>query len=106
MSKDFNLISHKTLVSEKWINENPIILNPNLGGGIFSSPCWFSFYNSGIVKAVDLGFYSIKWLFIKDIHDKFGIHHWPQSRDYKQNPDGGISDLRISGRIPYKQKLS
>ena len=47
-------------------------------------------------------FYSIKKLSIKDIHAKFSIPNLPQS----PNSDGSISDFRISGQTPYKQKLS
>ena len=47
-------------------------------------------------------FYSVKKLSIKDIHAKFSIPNLPQS----PKSDGGISDFRISGQTPYKQKLS
>ena len=50
------------------------------------------------MKAVTLAFCSIQWHFIKDICAKCGIPNFPQSPDIGQNPDGGISDFRISGQ--------
>ena len=42
------------------------------------------------MKAVNLAFCSIKLLFIRDIHAKFGIHNSSQSSDMAQNSDEGI----------------
>ena len=36
--------------------------------------------------------------FSRDVRAKFGIPNSPQFRDIRQNPDGGISDFRISGQ--------
>ena len=48
-------------------------------------------------------FCSIQNHFIRDIHAKFGIPNLPQSPDIDQNPDGGISDFRISGQSLIKE---
>ena len=48
-------------------------------------------------------FCSIQNQFIRDIHAKFGIPNLPQSPDIDQNPDGGISDFRISGQSLIKE---
>ena len=62
-----------------------------------STSC-FSLNNSETVKAVTLAFCSFQYLFIRDIHAKFGIPNLPQSPDFGQNPGKGISDFWISGQ--------
>ena len=42
--------------------------------------------------------------FSRDVRAKFGIPNSPQFRDIRQNPDGGISDFRISGQSLIKQE--
>ena len=61
-------------------------------------PCWFYFNNSETLKPVTLALCSIQELFIIDICTKIGIPQSPQSPYIGQNPDGGISDFRISGK--------
>ena len=72
----------------------------NLGGrGDFTLlSCRFSLSNSETTKAMALEFCSIQWYFIRDILTKFGNPNLPQSLDIGQNPNGGISNLRISGQ--------
>ena len=41
--------------------------------------CWLYFNNSETVKAVNLGFGSIKWRFIGDIQAKFAIPNLPHN---------------------------
>ena len=64
--------------------------------GTFLPPFWFSLNNSETVKAVTLAFYIIQYLFIRDIHAKFGIPNLPQSPDFGQNSDWSIFDFQIS----------
>ena len=53
--------------------------------------------NSEMVKAVTLVFFSIQNFFIRNIRTKYGIPNSSQSPDFGENPDGGITDFRISG---------
>ena len=53
--------------------------------------------NSEMVKAVTLVFGSIQNLFIRNIRTKYGILNSSQSPDFGENPDGCITDFRISG---------
>ena len=49
-----------------------------------------------MVKTVTLAFCRIQLHFIRDIHPKFGILHFPQSLDIAKHFDGGFSNFRIS----------
>ena len=56
-----------------------------------------------MVKAVNLTFCSIKYLFTENIHAKFGIPSLSQSPDIGNNSDVGISNFRILGQIIYNR---
>ena len=58
-----------------------------------------------MVKAITLEFRSIQLHCIRNILVKFGIFNSPQSPDIGQNPDGGISDFRISGQSLIKENF-
>ena len=72
--------------------------NLDVWGDSNFTPCWFCLNNSGTVKAVTLAFFSIQYLFIRDIPAKFDVHKFPRSPDIMQNSDGWISDFWISGQ--------
>ena len=68
---------------------------------ISPTSCWFFLKNSEMVKYVTIACPSIQLVqlvFIRDIHAKFGISNSPSSPDIWENPDGGISNFRISGQ--------
>ena len=58
-----------------------------------------------MVKAITLEFRSIQLHCIRNILVKLGIFNSPQSPDIGQNPDGGISDFRISGQSLIKENF-
>ena len=67
-----------------WITNTLLLTLIWLGRGVIFPlhPCWFSLNNSKAVKAVALAF----WLFIGDIHAKFGIPNLSQCLGIGQNP--------------------
>ena len=94
----FELLTRKCLRSSLnliWIRQ-----------GGFLHPYWFSLIGSETVKSIALLFCSIQCVFSGDIHAKFGIPNSPQSPDIKKkNACKGNFNVRLSGQIPFKQKL-
>ena len=56
------------------------------------------------VKAVTLAFRRIPLHFIRNVCVKFGSPYMPQSPDFWQNSDRGVSDFWISGQSLTKRK--